>query len=143
MSVSVCEEDFTKLSIGIKEPVKSDSNDDKSLYDKMVTSNKLDICLKKCENNSQPMIMFDNTISYSIGNALKNLEKVVCNSEPSLPSSNKEMNPSMLPTDKDYATKGIRKLTYNCEQGEYDPKMRKCVYIPDNYIPKTSVSAKP
>ena len=140
VSVSECEADFTKLSIGVKEPVTSDSNDDKSLYNKMATSNKLDICFKKCENNSRPMIMFDNNISYSIGNALKKLEEVVCLSEP---SSNKEINPSMLPTDKDYATKGIRKLTYNCEQGEYVPKMRKCAYIPDYYIPKISVSAKP
>jgi hypothetical protein len=118
-----CEKDFKKVLLKVKPLTdeEKESTDFVKSYNMMVKNGNLEVCVRKCQNNSPPMMVYDKNSSKSVEEVLKILPDVVkCLGVPS----------SETIDDK---------ITYKCASGVYDKDSKMCKSIPVIYFPGATI----
>lgn len=118
-----CVKDFTKVLIKV-DPLTDTETENagmKTLYDRIVKNGNLEVCIRKCANNTPPMGLYDQSSKMHIEDAIKLI-------------------------DTGFGCKGIpssetidNKVTYKCAFGVYNSSDKRCEYTPANYFPGVGI----
>jgi hypothetical protein len=131
-----CVKDYTKVLIKVNaltdEQMKNPGI--KTAYDSMVKDGNLEVCMRKCANNTPPISAYDPSSRVSMEDAIKIINKSfgckgIPSSETNFPSS------SFLELSTPAAHNAKGSLTIKCAFGVYNPIEKKCDYAPAYYIP--------
>jgi hypothetical protein len=131
-----CVKDYTKVLIKVNALTDDQMKESgmKTAYDRMVKDGNLEVCMRKCANNTPPMTAYDGSIRVSVEDAFKIVNNLFgCKG---IPSSETTFPPSSfleLSTPSAHNAKGS--LTVKCAFGVYNPFEKKCDYAPAYYIP--------